>query len=200
MPTEEEIDSALDVVEIERLVSVCTRCSLHKTKTKDVPGSGNSKAKVLFIGEAPGKEEDLSGEPFVGAAGKVLTEMIEEIGWKREDVYISNVLKHRPPSNRDPKPKEIAACWPYLKKQIDLINPRLIVFLGRHAMNRFFPEFSIANVHGKAFKKDFNGKEMNFLALYHPTVARFRNMREVLKKDFIQIPMILTRIENEEKV
>lgn len=198
MPTEEEIASALNLAELEERISVCTRCPLHKTKTKDVPGCGSNKAKILFIGEAPGKEEDLKGEPFVGAAGKFLTEMIEGIGLAREDVFIANVLKHRPPNNRDPLPDEIAACWPYLRRQIEIISPLLIVFLGRHAMNRFFPEFVISKVHGKAFKKEFNGKKRNFLALYHPAAALYNGgMRSVLKEDFSNIPKILREIESE---
>lgn len=196
MPTEEEIESALDVAEIERLVSVCTRCPLHATKIKDVPGCGSPKAKILFIGEAPGRSEDLKGEPFVGPSGKFLTEMLKEIGLKREDVFITNVVKHRPPNNRDPLPEEVKACWPFLKKQIEILSPLLIVFLGQHAMNRFFPDLSISVVHGKAFQGDFNGKKMNFLALYHPNVGRFRSKKEILKKDFSQILNILSKSKN----
>lgn len=200
MPTEEEIFSAPNLAEISALISKCTRCDLHKTKIKDVSGVGSPKAKVLFIGEAPGKDEDLKGEPFVGAAGKFLTEMIEDLGWKREDVYIANVLKHRPPQNRDPEPNEVEACWPFLAKQIDIINPKLIVFLGRHAMQRFFPEFSISKVHGQAFRKPWNGQPRVFLALYHPAAALYNGgMRDTLKDDFRKIPKILKQIESEEK-
>ena len=106
-------------------ISNCKNCELYKTKTKDVPGAGNKKADVVFIGEAPGKQEDMEGVPFVGAAGRFLTEMIEEVGLTRDNVFIANVLKHRPPNNRDPLPDEIEACWPYLKKQLEIINPKL---------------------------------------------------------------------------
>src|SRR3990172_5644277 len=143
MESKKEIKEAKDLKEIAGIVSKCTRCDLYQTKTKDVPGVGNPKAEIMFIGEAPGKDEDLKGEPFVGAAGKFLTEMIESIGMKRSDVYIANVVKHRPPENRDPYPEEAKACFPYLEKQIELIQPKLIVFLGRHAMNQFFPTFRI---------------------------------------------------------
>jgi uracil-DNA glycosylase family 4 len=198
MPTDEQINNASDLASIDTIISNCQRCSLHKTKTKDVPGIGNPKAKVLFIGEAPGKEEDKIGEPFVGAAGKFLTEMIEGLGWHRSDVYIANVLKHRPPENRDPIPSEIEACWPYLARQIDIIAPKLIVFLGRHAMQRFFPAFSISEVHGQAFRKPWNGRVQVFLALYHPAAALYNGgMRETLNADFKKIPKILAKIEAE---
>ncbi len=193
---ETDINDAKSLAEIEKLVSKCERCSLYKTKTKDVPGVGNDKAKVMFIGEAPGKDEDLQGEPFVGSAGKFLTEMIEGLGWKRKDVYIANVLKHRPPNNRDPLPEEAEACWPYLKRQIELIQPKLIVFLGRHAMNRFFPTLRISKVHGQAFRKDFINKKQVFLALYHPAAALYNgSMRAVLEADFRKIPKILDKID-----
>jgi len=186
------INNAQSLTEIEKLVSECERCSLYKTKIKDVPGVGSEKADVMFIGEAPGKDEDIQGEPFVGAAGKFLTEMIENIGWKRSDVYIVNVLKHRPPNNRDPLAEEADACWPFLKRQIEIIQPKLIVFLGRHAMNRFFPNLQISKVHGQAFRKDYINKKQVFLALYHPAAALYNGgMRSTLQSDFNKIPKIL---------
>jgi DNA polymerase len=196
--TEQQIFAASSLEEIAKQISDCERCDLHCTKTKDVPGVGSQKAEVMFIGEAPGKDEDLKGEPFVGAAGKFLTEMIECIGWKREDVFIGNMLKHRPPNNRDPKPDEAEACWPYLKRQIEVTDPKLIVFLGRHSMNRFFPEFSISKVHGQAFRKEFNGRKQVFLALYHPAAALYNGgMRGTLKEDFAKIPKIIEKINKE---
>ncbi len=196
--TEENIGSAGDLSAINELVSKCERCALYKTKTKDVPGVGNENAEVMFIGEAPGKDEDLQGEPFVGRAGQLLTELIEGLGWQRKDVYIANVLKHRPPDNRDPKPEEAEVCWPYLKKQIELIDPKLIVFLGRHAMNRFFPTLQISKSHGNAFRKDFNGRKQVFLALYHPAVALYNGgMKETLQTDFNKIPKIIKKIDEE---
>jgi DNA polymerase len=197
---EKDILCADSLSEIDKLVSVCERCDLHLTKTKDVPGIGNPNAKVMFIGEAPGKEEDLRGEPFVGAAGKFLTEMLEGIGLVRTDVFIANVVKHRPPNNRDPKPDEIKACFPFLERQIELINPHLIVFLGRHSLQRFFPEFSISKVHGQAFRKEIFGRKQVFLALYHPAAALYNgSMRDVLKKDFAKIPKILEKASEEQK-
>lgn len=198
MPTEKQINSALTLDELSKLISYCNRCPLGASKICDVPGTGDEKATVLFIGEAPGKKEDLEGEPFIGAAGKFLTEMLGSIGFKRSEVYIANVLKHRPPDNRDPLPTEIEACWPYLAKQIEIINPKLIVFLGRHAMNRFFPNLKISEVHGKAFQKNWQGKPQAFLALYHPAAALYNGgMRETLTEDFGRIPKILDKIEKE---
>jgi DNA polymerase len=199
MITEKQVQGASNLKELNSLISNCKNCDLYKTKTKDVPGIGSEKADVMFIGEAPGKKEDEEGEPFVGAAGKFLTEMIEEIGWKREDVYIANALKHRPPNNRDPRPEEVEVCWPYLSKQIEIISPKLIVFLGRHALNRFFPSYKISEVHGRAFRKDWNGQKQVFLALYHPAAALYNGgMRETLKEDFAKIPKLIKKIENNE--
>ncbi len=190
------INNAASLLEIEKLVTQCERCLLYRTKTKDVPGVGNEHAEVMFIGEAPGKDEDLQGEPFVGAAGKFLNEMIESLGWKRGDIYIANVLKHRPPDNRDPETSEADACWPFLKRQIEIISPKLIIFLGRHSMTRFFPNLKISKVHGQAFRKDFLGKSQVFLVLYHPAAALYNGgMRETLKNDFKKIPLILTKID-----
>lgn len=183
------------------VISGCQRCSLYKTKTKDVPGLGNPSAQIFFIGEAPGKDEDLKGEPFVGAAGKFLTEMLEEVSLSRDKVFITNILKHRPPNNRDPLPEEVEACWPYLEKQLELVKPRLVVFLGRHALNRFFPEMKISAVHGKAFRKEWpkEGEKQVFLALYHPAAALYNgSMRDILKKDFAKIPRLLKKINKED--
>lgn len=196
-----EIQNAKNLNEISEIVSRCKRCILYRTKTKDVPGVGNPRAEIMFVGEAPGKDEDLQGEPFVGAAGKFLTEMIEGIGLKRSDVYIANVVKHRPPENRDPYPEEANACFPYLERQIELIQPKLIIFLGRHAMNRFFPTFRISKVHGEAFRKKSILKENGFqvyLALYHPAAALYNaSMKETLEEDFGRIPKILEKINSQ---
>lgn len=190
--------------ELNKIISNCKKCSLYKTKTNDVPGVGNTSADIVFIGEAPGKEEDLRGEPFVGAAGKFLEEMLLGIGLRRRDVFITNVLKHRPPDNRDPKPEEIEACWPYLTKQLEIIRPKIIVFLGRHALNRFFPEMKISEVHGQAFRKKLykapeneSDDEQVFLALYHPAAALYNgSLRQTLIKDFNKIPALLKQINN----
>ncbi len=193
---ETEISNASSLSEINTLISKCKRCPLYSTKTNDVTGVGSENADILFIGEAPGKEEDLKGEPFVGSAGKFLNEMLTSIGLKREDIYIANVLKHRPPDNRDPRPEEAEACWPFLKRQIEVIDPKIIVFLGRHSMNRFFPSLQISKVHGTAFKKEFYGKKRVFMALYHPAAALYNGgLKKTLLEDFAKIPLIIEKID-----
>ena len=146
-----------------------------------VPGEGSPNARVMFIGEAPGKNEDLTGKPFVGAAGKFLNELLASIGLKREDVFITSILKYRPPNNRDPKPSEKEAFWPYLLAQIEVINPALIVALGRHGANCFLPELTIGQEHGQI--KEWQGRA--FLPLYHPAAALYNgSMRQTLFDDF----------------
>lgn len=200
MPNDTDILDAPSLDELNRLISSCKRCKLSEFKTKDVPGIGNEKAEIMFIGEAPGKSEDEQGEPFVGAAGKFLNEMLETIRLKRKDVFIANVLKHRPPENRDPLPDEIELCWPFLARQIEIISPKLIIFLGRHSLNRFFPQAKISEVHGKAFRKMWNAREQVFLALYHPAAALYNgSMKETLIGDFSKIPKILKKIDKESK-
>ena len=180
----------------EKWFAGCT-CELRKTATQPVPGDGNPDARVVFIGEAPGKNEDIEGVPFVGAAGKFLAEMLEGIKMKREDIYITNIVKYRPPNNRDPEPEEKDACKEWLYEELNLIQPELIVFLGRHSMNDFFPELKISAVHGKQIIKKF--KRINtshFLPLYHPAAALYNGaMRETLIEDFNKIPKILKMIE-----
>ncbi|MFA4890351.1 MAG: uracil-DNA glycosylase [Candidatus Paceibacterota bacterium] len=176
----------------------CSKCALRAGCSRVVPGEGSAEAEIMFIGEGPGKKEDELGRPFVGAAGKFLDEMLTSIKLKREDIYIANIVKCRPPENRDPLPEEIEACWPWLLEQIKIIEPKLIVFLGRHSMNRFFPNEKISETHGKLLIKNFglnpNGspKRQHFLALYHPASALYNGgMRETLLKDFKKIPMAL---------
>lgn len=200
MKKEININDVGTLYDIAELISNCKKCSLYKTKTKDVPGSGNDRAEIIFIGEAPGKSEDLQGEPFVGAAGKFLNEMLATISLERKDVFIANVLKHRPPQNRDPQKSEIEACFPFLNQQIKTIKPKLVVFLGRHSLNCFFPSLKISAVHGKAFRKKWAGQEQVFLALYHPAAALYNGgMRETLLKDFKKIPTLLNKIVEKEK-
>jgi DNA polymerase len=159
---------------------------------------GNANAEIVFIGEAPGKKEDELGEPFVGAAGKFLNEMLAEINLKREDIYITNIVKYRPPNNRDPLPQEKAACREWLLDELKIIMPRLVIFLGRHAMNNFFPELNISRAHGKLLVKKFNGMSTKyFFPLYHPAAALYNGgMRGVLMEDFKKIPKILKEIES----
>jgi uracil-DNA glycosylase len=171
-------------------------CELRKTTTQAVYGDGNAEASIVFIGEAPGKNEDLKGVPFVGAAGKFLDEMLASIGMKREDIYITNMVKYRPPNNRDPKPKEKEACNEWLMNELKTISPKLIVLLGRHSMARFFPAEKISDVHGKILIGNIPELgRIHFCALYHPAAALYNgNMRKTLIKDFKQIPKILKNI------
>jgi len=179
--------------EIAREVKRCTQCPLHRNRKNAVPGEGNPKTEILFIGEGPGQNEDLQGKPFVGEAGKFLEEMLASIGLKREDIFITNVVKCRPPNNRDPLEEEVDVCTRnYLYKQIKEIKPKLIVTLGRHSMRVFFPQIrSISSVHGKAYKK----AGQVYLILYHPAAALYqRSLGEQMKEDFKQIPEILKQI------
>lgn len=180
--------------QLNALMSMCSNCALRSGASRVVPGDGNPEAEILFIGEAPGKKEDEQGIPFVGAAGKFLDEMLSSINLKREDIYIANVCKCRPPENRDPLPEEVAACWPWLEKQIEIIDPKIIVTLGRHSLNRFLPEAKISESHGKAFRRKLPSiGERVFYALYHPAAALYNgSMRETLLKDFKRIPAILS--------
>lgn len=159
--------------------------------TQLVPGAGNPNAELMFIGEAPGANEDKQGIPFVGAAGKFLNEMLGGIGINREDVFITNIVKYRPPNNRDPLPEEIKAFMPYLMEQIKVIKPKLVIFLGRHAMNVFLPELKISQCHGQPKRK---GGQV-YLPLFHPAAALYNGgMRETLIEDFNKIPKILELI------
>lgn len=166
---------------------------LKSAATRLVPGEGNPNADVVFVGEAPGAEEDKQGRPFVGAAGKFLNQLIEGIGWKREDVYIANLIKHRPPSNRDPLPVEIEAYTPWLDKQIDIIQPKLIVTLGRYSMAYFLGEgLSITKIHGQPKRKA--GRVV--MPMYHPAAALYRgDLRPVLAADFKKIPKVLEMVQ-----
>lgn len=189
----------MNLEEVARKVENCKKCSLYRGRTNAVPGEGAENANVMFIGEGPGREEDSQGRPFVGAAGKILTELIESIGLKREDVFIGNVVKCRPPNNRDPFLEEIKSCWPYLESQIKIIKPKLIVTLGRHSMGRFLPGLKISEVHGKP--KRANGiwqKRQVYLPLYHPAAALYdQRKKKVLFEDFKKIPLILKKLAQE---
>lgn len=144
------------LAQIARQVASCEVCTeLCQAATNPVPGEGDPEADIMFVGEAPGAEEDRQGRPFVGASGKFLAEMLESIGLTREQVFITNIVKYRPPQNRDPIPDEIRACLPYLMQQIEVIDPKLIIFLGRHAMNVFFPELKISSAHGQPIRRTY---------------------------------------------
>jgi uracil-DNA glycosylase family 4 len=166
---------------------------LKNNRINPVFGEGDPNTKILFIGEAPGFSENREGRPFVGAAGKLLNEMLESEGLSRSDVYITNVVKDQPPGNRDPEPFEISAYLPYLERQIEIIDPKIIVTLGRHALSTLLPEAgSISRVHGKVFKKG----NRYFVALYHPAAALHQgSLRETILNDFKAIPKLLKKVK-----
>lgn len=165
--------------------------NLADQATQLVFGDGSIDAEIVFIGEAPGKNEDIQGKPFVGAAGKFLDEMLEMIGMKREDIYITNIVKYRPPNNRDPLPEEKEVFLPYLQAQLDAIQPKMIVTLGRHSMNCLLPNLQISQVHGQP--KRYKGRVI--LPLFHPAAALYNGaMRQTLIDDFALIPGILKKI------
>lgn len=181
-------------------MAACSSCVLRGTCRQVVPGDGSAEAEILFIGEGPGQKEDELGIPFVGAAGKFLDEMLGTINFKRDEVYIANVVKCRPPANRDPLPEESEACWSWLEKQIEIIDPKLIVTLGRHSMERFLPNQKISQIHGKAMRRNIPGLGTRvFYALYHPAAALYNgSMRTVLIQDFKKIPKVLEAVEKSE--
>jgi len=165
---------------------------LRKGAKQLVFGDGSAEAEIVFVGEAPGKNEDEQGKPFVGAAGRFLNEMLEMIGLKRGDVYITNIVKYRPPDNRDPYPDEKLAFMPYLESQLEAIQPKLTVTLGRHSLNCFLPDLSISAVHGQP--KRFKGRV--YLPLFHPAAALYNGaMRQTLIDDFALIPAIIEKIK-----
>lgn len=183
------------LLQVEKNVRNCKKCRLCETATNAVPGEGNPNSEIVFIGEAPGKNEDETGRPFVGRAGQLLEKMLGEIGYSRKDVWIGNIIKHRPPNNRDPLPDEISACQPYLKLQLEAIQPVLIVTLGRFAMNYFYPAGKITQDRGTV-KKIGN---YFIYPVYHPAAAlRNGNFANALEKDFKKIPRVLEFIKNKE--
>lgn len=176
---------------IEEEIKGCVKCPLHKFRTNAVPGEGTCRFGLMFVGEAPGFNEDRQGRPFVGAAGKLLTELIEDIlGLKRGDVYITNVVKCRPPKNRDPLPEEIEACTPYLERQVSLLRPRIIATLGRHSTLHFLSKAGIGArgimaVRGKPHKLRYAGIPLTIFPTLHPAAALYNpKNREVIEEDF----------------
>jgi DNA polymerase len=174
--------------ELYDTIRSCTRCALANTRTHAVPGEGPLDAEVMFIGEAPGMNEDREGRPFVGAAGKFLSELIAAAGWRREDVYICNVLKCRPPGNRDPLPEEIEACDDYVSAQLEIVDPLLLVSLGRYSMGRYFPGARISRVHGQ--HRVVDGRL--FVPMYHPAAALHQGgLKQTIIEDFQKLPALL---------
>ena len=180
-----------ELPQIAAEIARCTRCILHQGRTRAVPGEGSPRAEIMFIGEGPGYYEDQEGRPFVGPAGRLLEECLRSIGLQRSDVFITNVVKCRPPGNRDPLPDEIAACNDFLDRQIAALQPKLIVTLGRFSMAKFFPPGkSISQLHGTTVRY---GNALCY-ALYHPAAAlRQERLKAVLEEDFRRIPEVLER-------
>ena len=174
--------------EVAQQTASCTRCDLQYSRKKSVPGTGNPHAEILFIGEGPGFHENVQGLPFVGAAGQFLDELLADAGLKREEVFITNVVKCRPPGNRDPQVEELSACKPYLERQIAAINPDVIVTLGRFSMGHFIHNGKISGIHGKP---SWSGGRM-IIPMYHPAAAlHMPSLRDIVKQDFAQLPTLI---------
>ena len=171
----------------------CQRCPLAKLGRRQVVfGVGNPHASVMFVGEAPGFHEDQKGEPFVGAAGQLLNDLLESAGLSRADIYIANVIKCRPPNNRDPSPEEKKAFWPYLLKQLQIIEPKIVVTLGRHSMEYFLPEARISDTHGQPKQIKLGGHKLVIVPQYHPAAALYNgSLRQTLIDDFLRMPDII---------
>lgn len=178
-------------------VSVCTRCMLHHSRKLAVPGEGPVDAEIMLIGEGPGFHENEQGRPFVGAAGKYLEELLGKINMKREDVFICNVVKCRPPNNRDPLPEELAACSDYLERQIQVINPNIIVTLGRYSMARFLPNAKISDVHGQSYR--IKGRLV--VPMFHPAAALHQpSLKASVERDFLKLPELIATTHKPIKV
>jgi len=173
--------------------NICPELAAQATNL--VMGDGNVNAEIVFIGEAPGKNEDEQGLPFVGAAGKFLNEMLAAAGLERNDVYITNIVKYRPPNNRDPLPEEKKAFWPYLLKQLQIIQPKVVITLGRHSMEYFLPDMKISQIHGQAKRIKFGDDSLVIVPLYHPAAALYNgSLRQTLIDDFLFVPKIIEKL------
>jgi len=180
------------LIELYKEIASCQDCELAKCRIKVVPGEGPEDAELLFIGEAPGWHEDQQGRPFVGPAGAFLDQLLASIGLSRKQVYIANVIKCRPPGNRDPLPAEIQACRKWLDHQIEIIHPRMIVTLGRYSLARYFPNQSISKIHGKARKEG----DIIYYPMYHPAAALHQgSLHQIIEADMLRIPEILAQAE-----
>ena len=182
------------LTQIAKEVSVCTNCALHQTRNLSVPGEGPANAEIMLIGEGPGANEDTQGRPFVGPAGKFLEELLAQAGLKRTDVWICNVVKCRPPMNRDPLPEELSACSLYLERQIEAINPKIIITLGRFSMARFIPGVTISRVHGQ-MRRD---GDRFVIPMFHPAAALHQgNLKPTILADFAKLPQLLESARKE---
>ena len=190
--TDAERRAGLEAIASE--VRTCTRCRLAEGRTNAVPGEGSPDTEVVLVGEAPGANEDRLGRPFIGRAGDLLVRLLGSIEWRREDVFITNVVKCRPPDNRDPEPDEVAACAPYLKRQLEILDPALIVTLGRHSMGRFMPGARISQAHGTIGAVDpaSGARDATIFAMYHPAAAlRGAEVERQSFDDVARIPQVL---------
>ena len=190
----QEARPAEQLQKIATEIAGCTACPLAKTWHKTVPGEGSPDAEVMFIGEGPGYHEDQEGRPFIGAAGQFLTELLASIGLSRSDVFIANVVKCRPPNNRDPLPEELSACDPFLRRQVSAIHPRIIVTLGRFSMAKYFSNGPISKIHGQPRKEG----GVIYLPLFHPAAALHQPaLRKLVEEDFKKIPVLLDEMRRE---
>lgn len=192
--TRDERRAALEQIASE--VRTCTACRLHEGRTRAVPGEGDADTEVAFVGEGPGFNEDREGRPFVGRAGGLLVRLLGSIGWQREDVFITNIVKCRPPDNRDPQPDEVAACAPYLRRQLEALDPAVVVTLGRHSMAAFMPGARIGQVHGATRPADpgTGARDALVLAMYHPAAAlRTPAIERESYEDIARLPELLQR-------
>ena len=190
--TELERRQVLDAIATE--VRVCTKCRLHETRTNAVPGEGDPETEVVFVGEGPGFNEDRGGRPFIGRAGDLLVKLLASIGWRREEVFITNIVKCRPPDNRDPLPDEVAACAPYLKRQLEALDPAVVVTLGRHSMARFMPGARISQAHGtvRPVDPETGAHDAIVFAMYHPAAAlRTPAIEAESYADIAGVPIVL---------
>jgi len=190
-PATDDVVAALAALHAE--IEACTRCELHETRSRAVPGEGDPASDLMFVGEAPGYHEDQQGRPFVGQAGKLLEQLLAGIGLTRQQVFIANVLKSRPPNNRDPRPDEIAACQPYLWRQIELIRPKVICTLGNHATKLLTGNpAGITRVHGHPQAAEIGGVKLYLYPIFHPAAALYTPaMLTTLKEDFLRLPELL---------
>ncbi len=196
--TSEQRAAALEAIASE--VRACTRCRLAQGRSNAVPGEGSPDTEVVFVGEGPGQNEDRQGRPFVGAAGSLLEELMGMIGWGRDEVFITNVVKCRPPNNRDPEPDEIAACRPFLQRQLEILDPALLVTLGRFSLQTFMPGDRISRVHGteRPIDPSTGARAATGYALYHPAAAlRQGSLKETMQRDMARVPEVLIRARAE---
>jgi DNA polymerase len=185
------------LAELNREIAICRRCGLAESRTQVVPGEGREDAELLFVGEAPGWHEDQQGRPFVGAAGAFLDELLASIGLSRSDVYIANVIKCRPPGNRDPMPREVEACRQWLDRQVEIIKPKVIVTLGRYSLAHYLPRESISKVHGRMRKVG----ELTCFPMYHPAAALHQaSLRKTIEADMLRIPEVLVQSQQVEQI